>query len=316
VSARKKKERAEQPARSSAISEQRVSTWLHKAQLQLHPWAAEIPRMSEEQFQLHKEDIKRHGQRDPIWLKERYLVDGLHRLGACIELKIEPRFEQYPKDDLVEFIFSENLFRRHLTDDQRAALVSKAFGPQLEQEARERQAEAGGDRRSTAYDENRVSGRSKAGSFGKKVPEGGSVAEKIAERAGVSEHKARQAEKARKAGMLDDVIAKKEKLRSAAKKAPSKKRKPKKELPFSDQVYASWTKWINHFSPLRRREIMAWVRSWTEWFDQFEPEEAGRVAEVMREWGIWFNRQGQPKKVAGLVRKWIGGGEPKGGAAK
>jgi hypothetical protein len=139
MTARAKKKRAPAANQSAhSISEERINSWLRKAQLRLHPWAAQIPRMSEEQFELHKEDIAKHGQRDPIWVKQGWLVDGLHRLGACIELELEPRLEQYPNDDLVEFILSENLFRRHLSDDQRAVLVAMALGPGLRAEAQAR----------------------------------------------------------------------------------------------------------------------------------------------------------------------------------
>jgi hypothetical protein len=129
---------------TSAISEQRVNTWLHKAKLQLHPWAAQIPRMSVEQFVAFKADVEKLGRiRDPIWLKDKQLVDGLHRLGACIELEIEPRFEEYPDDDLIEFINSKNLHRRHLKPEQWRDLHKKLV-PEVEKQLKE-EAEKNGD---------------------------------------------------------------------------------------------------------------------------------------------------------------------------
>jgi hypothetical protein len=58
------------------------------------------------------------------------------------------------------------------------------------------------------------------------------------------------------------VLAGKTKLREAAKKAPSKSKKPKQEVPFDDQVYRKWTTWVNRFSPSLRREVMRLVRGW------------------------------------------------------
>jgi hypothetical protein len=199
---------------SPPIAESRVNDWLDKAHLKLHPWAAQIPRMSEEQFELFKEDIRKNGQREVIWVKQGWLVDGLHRLGACIESDIEPRFEQYPKDDVMEFITSENLFRRHLTDDQRVAWVSKMRGPQYEKEARERMETGTADPVSKSTQ--------------------GRTVDKIAKDAKTSKHKARAAEDLRKqdSKALDDVIEGKTPLREARSKItkakPEPKGKPKK----------------------------------------------------------------------------------------
>ena len=89
----------------------------------------------------------------------------------------------------------------------------------------------------------------------------GSVAAQIAKTAGVSQHKAQQAVKASKAGALDDVIAGKTKLQSAAAKAPTKKRKTK-VIPFEDQVYKKWTQWLGRFPHPVRREALKAVHGW------------------------------------------------------
>jgi hypothetical protein len=118
------------------------------------------------------------------------------------------------------------------------------LGPELQQQAKERQSKAG-------------SFKGKANLDGK-----GSVAAQLAKTAGVSRHKGEQAEAARKSGALDDVIAGKTKLRSAAKKATKKTRKGKTEVPFEDQVYKRWTKWINFYAPPARRDVMKLVKGW------------------------------------------------------
>lgn len=224
-----------------------------KKVMKIHPLCrmfGQIAPMPKAELAQLTEDIRANGIKVPILInkKKDTVLDGFTRWKIAYDLKLKlpnDRFEVFRgKDEEIEKeILSRNLFRRHMTDDQRVALVDKIRGPQLEKEAKERQ--------------------SKAGSFkGKASLEGkGSVAEKIAKEAGVSEHKAEQAERARKAGTLDDVIAKKTKLRTAAKKGKTK-RKPRKEVPFEDQVYKKWTAWINRFPPPQRREVMKLVKGW------------------------------------------------------
>jgi ParB-like chromosome segregation protein Spo0J len=211
-------------------------------------------------------DIKANGIKVPILVnrQQNTILDGYTRWTIAQELGLEipeSKFEVFkgkPEDEGSE-ILSRNLFRRHMTDDQRVALVSKMRGPQLEKEAKERQQAAGGDKRSEAYHQNNITDRTPQPEGLTKAP----VVQKIASEAGVSQHKGRQAEKARKAGMLDDVIAGKAKLHTAAKKTPSK-RKRRNEIPWDDQVYAHWTRFINHYSPDVRRRVSSLVLGWIE----------------------------------------------------
>jgi hypothetical protein len=193
-------------------------------------------------------DIAANGIKVPILVnkKKDTILDGLTRWKIAHDLKLKPEFEVFTgKDEEIESeILSRNLHRRHMTDGQRVAIVSKLRGPKLEKEAKERQSVAGAFKGKAKLD-----GR-------------GSVAEIIAKEAGTSRRKAEQAEKARKAGTLEGVIAGTEKLHKAAKKAPTRSRKPKKEVPFEDQVYKKWTQWINRFSPPLRRRVMDLVRGW------------------------------------------------------
>lgn len=203
-----------------------------------------------------KDDIKTNGIKVPILVnkKKDTILDGLtrwriaHDLGAKVQDDVLKNAEVFKgKDEEIESeILSRNLFRRHMTDDQRVMVVSKIRGPQLEKEAKARQSAAG-----------TFKGKGKQADNG-----AGSVAEHIAKEAGVSKHKAEQAEKARKAGFTEDVISKKTKLRTAAKKAGKKARKPKKEVSWEDQVYKKWTQWLNRFPHPKRQEVMQLVKKW------------------------------------------------------
>src|SRR5262245_54448672 len=91
------------------------------------------------------EDIRQNGIKVPILVnaKKDTILDGYTRWKIAYDLKLklaDDRFEVFKgKDEEIEAeILSRNLFRRHMTDEQRVALVSKLRGPQLEKEAKKR----------------------------------------------------------------------------------------------------------------------------------------------------------------------------------
>lgn len=93
----------------------------------VHPLAALLPMMSGDQFEELKASIAKKRRLDfPIVLHEGKIIDGRNREQACRELGIRPRFAKWDgRGDLGEFIMSANLYRRHLTDDQRAIVSAK-----------------------------------------------------------------------------------------------------------------------------------------------------------------------------------------------
>jgi ParB-like chromosome segregation protein Spo0J len=87
----------------------------------IHPAANLFPMMTDEEYQALREDIKTHGQLEPIIYWKNMLVDGRNRLKACEELNIEPKeVELMDETDPVAYVLSYNLHRRHLTTSQRA----------------------------------------------------------------------------------------------------------------------------------------------------------------------------------------------------
>ncbi|HMF11448.1 MAG TPA: ParB N-terminal domain-containing protein [Gemmataceae bacterium] len=93
--------------------------------LQPHPAATIFPEMSESDFAALKDDIKEHGQRDPVIVFQNQILDGRHRYRACRELGIEARTEEFIGDDPVAFVVSKNLKRRHLDESQRALVAAR-----------------------------------------------------------------------------------------------------------------------------------------------------------------------------------------------
>ena len=92
----------------------------------LHEVARLFPPMTQAEFEALKEDIGRHGLREPITAHEGEIVDGIHRDRACRELGIEPLTVEWSGEgSLVDFVVGKNLHRRHLSESQRAMVAAK-----------------------------------------------------------------------------------------------------------------------------------------------------------------------------------------------
>ena len=95
--------------------------------LEAHELASVFPAMSEAEFAAFKEDIREHGQHEPIILYEGKILDGIHRYRACQELGREPRlvrFEGNPRA-AAQLVLGRNFHRRHLTASQRAIVAAE-----------------------------------------------------------------------------------------------------------------------------------------------------------------------------------------------
>jgi transposase-like protein len=112
--------------------------------MKIHPVAALFPMMEGEEFDQFVADIKAHGLREPIKTWDDVIVDGRNREKACKVAGIEPRYKEMKFDDdlaAIQYIMSENLTRRHLTQGQRA-MIGEELRPRFEEAAKQRQ-EAG-----------------------------------------------------------------------------------------------------------------------------------------------------------------------------
>jgi ParB-like chromosome segregation protein Spo0J len=111
-----------------------------------------LPKMSDEEFAELKASIETEGQHYPIVANENLeVLDGHHRLRACVELGIEPDFEvRRFEDKLVEkkFVIEANLRRRHLNSFQLVELGVPLL--EIEKElAKKRQVTGGKNGRNT-----------------------------------------------------------------------------------------------------------------------------------------------------------------------
>ena len=89
--------------------------------------------------------IRDRGLLEPISVWRGGIIDGRHRLSACLEASVAPRFAHLDESiDPLEFVLAKNLARRHLDPTQRALIAY-----QLSRTSR-----PGGDRRSPDYRRN------------------------------------------------------------------------------------------------------------------------------------------------------------------
>lgn len=99
---------------------------MSSAPLELHPLCALFPRMVGDAFETLKADIAANGLRQPIVMHHGMILDGGNRYRACMEAGIKPTLVEYTGTNLVEYVLSANLHRRHLSPGQHAAIVASA----------------------------------------------------------------------------------------------------------------------------------------------------------------------------------------------
>lgn len=93
---------------------------------ELHPLCTLFPRLSGAEFAALRDDIAANGQRQPIILHEGMILDGGNRYRACLDAGVQPMFEEFAGGNLVAFVLSANLHRRHMSAGQQAAIVASA----------------------------------------------------------------------------------------------------------------------------------------------------------------------------------------------
>lgn len=93
---------------------------------QLHPLCTLFPRLDGNEFAYLVNDIKQNGLREPIIIHDGMILDGGNRYRACVEAGVEPEFMKFGGGNLVSYVLSANLHRRHLSPGQQAAIVASA----------------------------------------------------------------------------------------------------------------------------------------------------------------------------------------------
>ncbi len=86
--------------------------------LKAHPAADSFPMLEKNRLTELIEDIRQHGQREPITLCDGMILDGRNRYQACQELGIEPKTKTFDGDPWA-YVWSLNGQRRDLVAEQR-----------------------------------------------------------------------------------------------------------------------------------------------------------------------------------------------------
>ncbi len=115
-----------------------------------HPAATIFPMMAKADLEELARDISAQGQREPIAMIGKEILDGRNRWDACrmagvVPLTFQVDVEHHEGEapfDPVTFVLSANLHRRHLTESQRAMIGARAMDL-YKAEAKKRQRDAG-----------------------------------------------------------------------------------------------------------------------------------------------------------------------------
>jgi len=111
--------------------------------MEYHEVASLFPLMDGEDYENLKNDIRKNGLQEAVYLHEGRIIDGRNRERACRELGIPLKTREWSgKGSLVAFVVSMNLHRRHLSSGQRA-MIGEAMLPMLEDEAKDRMSQGG-----------------------------------------------------------------------------------------------------------------------------------------------------------------------------
>ena len=91
------------------------------------PLARIFPPMTEDECAALRESIREAGLLEEITLWRGMVIDGFHRLRACLRLGIEPRFSSLPDDaDPLAYVTGKNASRRDLAPWQRPIAAFRA----------------------------------------------------------------------------------------------------------------------------------------------------------------------------------------------
>ena len=113
--------------------------------MKLHKFCRIFPPITGEEFANLVADIRANGLQHPITTYKDQILDGQNRFNACEQAGVKPLFQEFTGDDPLGFVISRNLNRRHLTDDQRAAIAAEITtykGRQVAESATLRNADA------------------------------------------------------------------------------------------------------------------------------------------------------------------------------
>lgn len=120
------------------------------SEYKIHPIAALFPMLEGDDLQKLADDIKDNGQRMGILRWNGLIIDGRNRLAACTLAGVEPiivdKDESLSSEkEVVKYIVSANLNRRHMTASERAVIGVQLLELMAEEEEEEKKPASGPD---------------------------------------------------------------------------------------------------------------------------------------------------------------------------
>src|SRR5437762_877557 len=101
--------------------------WRKTDELQPHPGADLVPPMRSREYSDLTEDVKQHGIAVPLDVNGNLVLDGRHRLQIAKSIglaEVPVREVALGAENPISYILKMAVLRRHLNDDQRAALAA------------------------------------------------------------------------------------------------------------------------------------------------------------------------------------------------
>lgn len=95
--------------------------------MKFHASCKQFPELPQDQLAALAADIALHGLKFPILTFNGVIIDGRNRYLACLKAGVEPRYQEIARNDTdpESFVRSMNVFRRHLSVNERAMLAGK-----------------------------------------------------------------------------------------------------------------------------------------------------------------------------------------------
>lgn len=91
----------------------------------VHPAAEAFPMLDGKDYLELRASIEAQGQLNPVLVQRGVILDGRNRKRACEDIGIGVIYEEVETDDPIAFVVAQNLTRRHMSTDQRAAIAAE-----------------------------------------------------------------------------------------------------------------------------------------------------------------------------------------------
>ena len=113
--------------------------------LPFHRLSSHFPLLNGAEFEELAADIAANDLREPITLYDGAVLDGRNRYRACLNRKIEPRFETFggTEAEALAFVISKNIRRRQLSRKEKQEALAKLVAAQPEKSDRQLAKETG-----------------------------------------------------------------------------------------------------------------------------------------------------------------------------